>query len=81
VDDSLSTENANQYFQETALQDYKNSLEPLGKLEILERRGETLRGGMTHITYRAHFQTDTVALNIYVMPDGKFEQFLVEEVF
>jgi len=38
-----------------------------------------LRGGMTHRTYRAVFQKKTVTLNIYVMPDGKYEQFLVEE--
>ncbi len=81
VDRSLFTDNANEYFQDTALEDYKNSLGPLGKLEILERRSESLRGGMTHLSYRAHFQRDTVALNIYVMPDGKFEQFMVEEVF
>ncbi len=81
VDRSLFTSNANEYFGDAALQDYRDSLKPLGNLEILERRGESLRGGMTHLNYRAHFERDTVALNIYVMPDGKFEQFLVEEVF
>jgi hypothetical protein len=34
---------------------------------------------MTHLGYRAHFEHDSVVLNIYVLPDGRFEQFLVEE--
>ena len=34
---------------------------------------------MTHRSYRARFDKKTVSLNIYVMPDGKYEQFLVEE--
>jgi hypothetical protein len=32
---------------------------------------------MTHRTYEAQFEKKTVLLNIYVMPNGKFEQFLV----
>ncbi len=79
IDRSRFTPNANSYFGEIALNDYKNSLAPLGKLQLLTRAGEQLRGGMTHLTYRAHFEKSTVVLNIYLMPDGKFEQFLVEE--
>ncbi|MGA8027831.1 MAG: serine hydrolase domain-containing protein [Bryobacteraceae bacterium] len=78
VDASLFTANANAYFNEVALEDYRNSLSPLGKLQVLTRLGEQPRGGMTHLGYRAHFEKNTVLLNIYVMPDGKFEQFLVE---
>lgn len=81
VDRGLFTGNANSYFDETALNDYRSSLAPLGKLEILSRLRTQGRGGMTHISYRAHFEKNTVLLNIYVMPDGKFEQFLVEEQF
>jgi hypothetical protein len=79
IDRTLFTANANSYFAETALNDYRNSLLPLGKLILLSRDSETLRGGMTHLSYRARFDHDTVRLNIYVTPDGKFEQFLVEE--
>ncbi|HEX4169135.1 MAG TPA: serine hydrolase domain-containing protein [Bryobacteraceae bacterium] len=75
------TENANSYFSQKALRDYQDSLAPLGKLEVLSRLAMQQRGGMTHLSYRAHFQKDTVSLNIYVMPDGKFEQFMVEEQF
>jgi CubicO group peptidase (beta-lactamase class C family) len=79
IDRSLFTANANSYFSDLALRDYKDSLAPLGKLQLLTRVSEQLRGGMTHLTYRAHFEKNTVVLNIYILPDGKFEQFLVEE--
>jgi D-alanyl-D-alanine carboxypeptidase len=75
------TSHANAYFVEPALEDYKKSLTPLGKLVLLNRQSEQLRGGMTHLSYRAHFEKNTVALNIYVTTNGKYEQFLVEEVF
>lgn len=75
------TAHANAYFVDSALEDYKKSLARLGKLVVLKRQSEQSRGGMTHLSYRAHFENNTVALNIYVRPDGKFEQFLVEEVF
>jgi D-alanyl-D-alanine carboxypeptidase len=78
---ALFTKNANDYFTEAALEDIHASLAPLGSLKVLSRQSEQLRGGMTHLSYRARFSHDTVALNIYVMPDGKFEQFMVEETF
>ena len=81
IDRSLFTQNANEYFTETALRDIQTSLAPLGSLKVLSRQSEQLRGGMTHLSYRARFEHDTVALNIYLMPDGKFEQFMVEETF
>jgi hypothetical protein len=62
-----------------ALSDYQKSLAPLGKLQLLTRQSEQQRGGMTHLTYRAQFERKAVVLNIYRTPDGKFEQFLVEE--
>jgi D-alanyl-D-alanine carboxypeptidase len=79
IDRSLLTANANAYFGEIALKDYRDSLAPLGRLQLLTREGEQLRGGMTHLSYRAHFQKNTVLLNIYITPQGKFEQFMVEE--
>ncbi len=78
---SLFTKNANDYFTPVCLRDIQTSLAPLGALKVLTRQSSQLRGGMTHLSYRARFEHDTVALNIYVMPDGKFEQFMVEETF
>jgi CubicO group peptidase (beta-lactamase class C family) len=81
VDRTLFTEDAKAYWTDESLADYKNSLAPLGRLLLLSRGNEQLRGGMTHLNYRAHFEHETVGLNIYLMPDGKFEQYLVEEQF
>lgn len=81
IDRSLFSDNANSYFDDVALSDYRNSLAPLGKLQILSRTVSQGRGGMTYLGYRAHFEKNTVVLSIYVRPDGKFEQFLVEEQF
>jgi len=79
INRSLFTSNANSYFSAQALSDMKKSLGEIGKLESVTRTSETLRGGMTHRNYRAVFQKKTVSLNIYVMPDGKYEQFMVVE--
>jgi len=81
IDRAAFTDNANSYFDDVALGDYRQSLAPMGKLEVLSRLSSQGRGGMTHLSYRAHFEKNTVLLNIYVMPDGKFEQFLVGEQF
>ncbi len=79
IDRALFTANANTYFSDQALRDCKDSLRPLGKLKSVRAISENLRGGMTHRSYRAEFAKKTLALNIYVMPDGKYEQFLVED--
>jgi hypothetical protein len=50
----------------------------LGNLVLLIRQGEQARGGMTHLSFRAQYETKAVVLNIYKTPAGKFEQFLVE---
>ena len=73
------TDDANSYFTEVALRDYQTSLTALGALKSVVPVNESLRGGMTHRTYRAQFEGKTVLLNIYVMPGGKYEQFLVVE--
>jgi CubicO group peptidase (beta-lactamase class C family) len=76
---SLFTENANAYFSEAALRDCRASLAALGKLKSVAATGENLRGGMIHRSYRALFEKKAVVLNIYVLPSGKYEQFMVEE--
>jgi CubicO group peptidase (beta-lactamase class C family) len=79
LDRALFTANANSYFSAQALTDIRQSLAPLGKLQSVTRSSESLRGGMTHRGYRVVFQKKTVSLNIYAMPDGKYEQFLIVE--
>ena len=78
IDRALFSANANSYFNAQALEDYRKSLAASGKLKTVTAAGENLRGGMTHRTYRAEFDKKTVTLNIYLLEDGKFEQFMVE---
>jgi len=79
IDRALFTENASGYFSEAALRDCKMSLGALGKLQSVTAVSEGLRGGMVHRGYRAQFTRKTVSLNIYLLTDGKYEQFLVED--
>ena len=79
INRALFTANANSYFSETALEDCRNSLTPLGQLESLDPLSENLRGGMIHRAYRAVFTKKILLLNIYVLEDGKYEQFLIED--
>jgi D-alanyl-D-alanine carboxypeptidase len=79
IDRALFTANANSYFTPAALRDFAASLSALGKLKDVTAAGENLRGGMIHRSYRAEFAKKTVGLNIYLLPNGKFEQFMVEE--
>jgi len=77
IDRTRFTANANTYFSADALKDCRASLGPLGKLTSVTPVAENLRGGMTHRSYRAEFRKKTLLLNIYVLPNGKYEQFLV----
>jgi D-alanyl-D-alanine carboxypeptidase len=77
IDRSLFTDNANFYFSEQALKDYQSSLEPLGNVESFRQTSNSLRGGMTHMMYEVKLKEKTVMVNIYQMPDGKLEQYLI----
>ena len=79
IQEGRFTSNARSYFTPTALADIRASLTPLGPLQSVVRSSETLRGGMTHRGYLAKYEHKSLVLNIYVMPDGKYEQFLIEE--
>lgn len=78
IDADRFTDNAHSYFQK-ALPDFANSLSALGPLKSVTFVSETLRGGMIHRIYRAQFDKKNVRLNIYVMPDGRYEQLMVTE--
>jgi D-alanyl-D-alanine carboxypeptidase len=77
IDRALFTANANTYFSETALADCKDTLGPLGKIKSITPESETLRGGMIHRSYSVEFEKKTLLLNIYVLNDSKYEQFLI----
>ena len=79
IDRGLFTPNANTYFTQLALQDCKASLGPLGKVREVTAVSQNLRGGMTHQSFRVQFEGKSLALNIYLTTDGRYEQFLVED--
>jgi len=78
IDPERFTGNARSYF-EKALPDFASSLSALGPLKSVTFVNETLRGGMIHRIYRAQFDKKRVLLNIYVMPDGRYEQLMITE--
>ena len=77
IDRSLFTDNANGYFSEQALEDFKSSLGPFGKWEGFTQTGQGLRGGMVFRNYIVRFKDKTIRAWTYEMPDGKLEQFQV----
>ena len=80
IDRALFTDNCNAYFDETTLRDYSASLGGLGKVQDFTLMHESLRGGMTHRSYRVKLEGRSVAINAYVLPNGKIEQFIVTPV-
>jgi CubicO group peptidase (beta-lactamase class C family) len=77
IDRSLFTNNANSYFTEQALKDYSASLSPLGDPQSFAQTSVSQRGGMTHRSYQVKYPQKALRINIYEMPDGKFEQYLI----
>lgn len=77
LDRSLFTDDANQFFSQAALNDYRNSLGPLGPLDSFTAGSESLRGGMVFRSYTARFPKRTFTVTVFAQPDGKLEQYLV----
>jgi len=80
IDRSQFTGNANAYFTEQALADYASSIGSLGEPTRFDSTSVSLRGGMVHRGYTVSYPQKTLQINIYEMPDGKFEQFLISAV-
>jgi len=78
IDRSLFTDNANAYFSDQAVKDYASSLAPLGPVQSFTPTSVQGRGGMIYRAFEVKFQAKTVVVSIYEMPDGRFEQYLVE---
>ncbi len=77
IDRSLFTFDANFYFSEQALNDFKSSLGPLGKPKEFSQLGQQSRGGMIERSFRVITPTRTLRVWTYQMPDGKLEQYQV----
>ncbi|HEY6253665.1 MAG TPA: serine hydrolase domain-containing protein [Candidatus Angelobacter sp.] len=77
LDRSLFTEDANQFFTQAALNDYRSSLGPLGPPKSFTARSKSLRGGMVFRSFTAAFELRVFVVTTFEQPDGKLEQYLV----
>lgn len=79
LDRSLLTENANYYFTEQAVADYRSSLGPLGEPTSFEPNGTpSPRGGFLIQGYTIKYPGRTLNLSTFYEPgSGRLEQFLV----
>jgi D-alanyl-D-alanine carboxypeptidase len=77
VDRSLFTANMNAYFTPQALADFASSLGPLGPATSVTQTGQSLRGGMVFRRFAVTAGGRNLGVSAFVMPDGKFEQFLI----
>ena len=77
VDRSLFTANMNAYFTRQALQDFADSLGPLGTPASFTQSGQSLRGGMVLRRFAVTAGGRNLSVTAFYMPDGKIEQFLV----
>ena len=59
------------------MQDFANSLRPLGTPSSFKQAAEELRGGMTFRVFDVSFPDKKLRVTTYEEPDGKLEQYLV----
>jgi len=79
IDRSLFTANCNDYFDQIALGDYQSSLASLGTITTVTPGRSSLRGGMSFGLYKVTFSGGTtIIVTVFLEPDGKIEQLLVE---
>jgi CubicO group peptidase (beta-lactamase class C family) len=79
-DRAMLTEDANYYFDATAIADYRDSLAPLGKPDAFKSLGKPrLRGGFVNRNYAIQYGNKRLLAITYAEPGaaGKFEQFIV----
>ena len=80
IDRSRFTTDANYYFTDEVLRDYRDSLRPLGEPQSFTADGPArLRGGFVNRNYILHFPGRQLTIVTYAEPGahGRFEQFLV----
>ena len=77
IDRSLLAPNLNDYFTQEAIDDYKNSLGPLGEPLTVSETATELRGGMRFRSFTIAYPDRRLRLTTYTYPDGKLEQYLI----
>jgi D-alanyl-D-alanine carboxypeptidase len=78
IDRTQFTDYCNAYFSRQTLDDFAESLKPLGPPLTFEKTSEQGRGGMIFRSFEATFPDRKLRITTYEMPDGKLEQYLVE---
>ena len=78
LDRSQFTPDLNFYFSKEAVADFQSSLTPLGPVMAVRQTGAELRGGMRFRSFAVTLGAKQVTVTTYAMPDGKLEQFLIE---
>jgi hypothetical protein len=77
LDRSRLTADANDYFSPQAVQDFRDSLAPLGEPTDFRFIHSGLRGGMTVEVYEVSYPGRKLRIVLRALPDGKVEQFMV----
>jgi CubicO group peptidase (beta-lactamase class C family) len=78
IDRGLLAPNLSDYFSQQTVDDFRDSLGPLGEPLSLRQTNEDLRGGMTFRSFEIQYPSRKLRLTTYTYPDGKLEQYLVE---
>jgi D-alanyl-D-alanine carboxypeptidase len=77
IDRALFSDNANAYFSDETLADYAASLAPLGAPTTFVQQGRSTRGGMTLRGYYVRGKSTGMSVSLFLLPDGKIEQYIV----
>jgi len=77
LDRKLLSPNLNAYFSAQAIEDFKNSLEPLGEPTAFKLMRSEERGGMTFRIFTVTYPDRRLELTTYTYPNGMLEQYLV----
>ena len=77
LDRSLLTADTNFYFDTETINDFRDSLIPLGALHAVRQCSQSMDGGMIYRVFHLQFETQLLRLTTYTMPDGKLQEFLI----
>ena len=79
LDRTLFTEDANNYFNEQALQDFASSLKPLGSPQEFVLAEHSVANGLIFRDYRIKFADQTLVAHTIEVERGKLEQYIIEQ--
>lgn len=79
IDRHLFSPNANDYFSEQVLADFRASFADLGQPTGFVQTESAWRGGMDFRSYRVSYAKRTMAVTVRTLPDGRIEQFQIDQ--